>query len=34
MADLEVELADDVVVAEILLDIPEDDAGHQDKRDP
>ena len=34
MADLEVELADDVVVAEILLDVPEDDAGHQDKRNP
>src|SRR5216684_4775661 len=34
MADLEVELADDVVVAEILLDVPEDDAGHQYKREP
>ena len=28
MADFEVELADDVVVAEILLDVPEGDAGH------
>ncbi len=28
MADLEVELADDVVVAEILLDVPEHNAGH------
>ena len=34
VADLEVELADDVVVAEILLDVPEHDAGHQDKRNP
>ena len=28
MPDLQVELADDVVVAEVLLDVSEDDVGH------
>src|SRR5205807_8464969 len=33
MADLEVELADDVVLAEVLRFVAEYDAGHQDRPD-